>query len=87
MRLLWIFVAVLLLTVCTISDARLVAGALDSKDISTLTDAKADQYIRHPRVLVSDIKTVTKLLGQLKSQAENTLGREGTNLPPPQLPL
>ena len=81
LRLLWVFVAVSLLTSCTITDARLVARAIDSKDISTLTDAKADQYIRNPRVLVRDIKTITELLGQLKRQAQNTWGREGADLP------
>ena len=81
LRLLWVFVAVSLLTSCTVTDARLVARAIDSKDISTLTDAKADQYIRNPRVLVRDIKTITELLGQLKSPAEKTWGREGADLP------
>ena len=66
---------------CTVTDARLVARAIDSKDISALTDAKADQYIRNPRVLVRDIKTITELLDQLKSQAQNTWGREGADLP------
>ena len=66
---------------CTVTDARLVARAIDSRDISTLTDAKADQYIRNPRVLVRDIKTITELLGQLKSQAQNAWGREGADLP------
>ena len=33
------------------TDTRLVARAIDSRDVSTLTDAKADQYIRNPRVL------------------------------------
>jgi len=81
LRLLWIFVAISLLTACTVTDARLIARAIDSKDISTLTDAKADQYVRNPRVLVRDIKTITELLDQLKSQAQNTWGREGTDLP------
>ena len=81
LKLLWIFVAISLLTACTVTDARLIARAIDSKDISTLTDAKADQYVRNPRVLVRDIKTITELLDQLKSQAQNTWGREGTDLP------
>ena len=54
---------------------------MDSKDISTLTDAEADQYVRNPRVLVRDIKTITELLAQLKSQVQNTWGRERTDLP------
>ena len=81
LRLFWVFVAVSLLTACTVTDARLIARAIDSKDISTLSDAKADQYIRNPRVLVRDIKTITELLGQLKSQAEKTWGHEGADLP------
>jgi membrane-bound lytic murein transglycosylase C len=81
LRLLWVFVAISLLTACTVSDAHLVARAIDSKDISTLTDAKADQYIRNPRVLVRDIKTITELLDQLKSQVQNTWGYEGADLP------
>ena len=81
LRLFWVFVAISCLAACTVTDARLVARAIDSKDISTLTDAKADQYIRNPRVLVRDIKTITELLNQLKSQAQNTWGREGTDLP------
>ena len=81
LRLLWVFVAISLLTACTVTDARLVARAIDSRDISTLTDVKADQYIRNPRVLVRDIKTITELLGQLKSQAEKTWDREGADLP------
>jgi len=70
-----------LFTACTVTDARLVARAIDSKDIRTLTDAKADQYIRNPRILVRDIDSITELLDQLKSQAQNTWGREGTDLP------
>ena len=81
LRLFWGFFVISLVTACTVSDARLVARAIDSRDISTLTDAKADQYIRNPRVLVRDIKTITELLDQLKSQAQNTWGREGTDLP------
>ena len=81
LRLLWIFVAISLFTACTVTDARLVARAIDSKDIRTLTDAKADQYIRNPRILVRDINSITELLDQLKSQAQNTWGREGTDLP------
>ena len=81
MRLLWVFVAVLFLMACTISDARFIARAIDSKEISALADAKADQYIRNPRALARDIKTITKILGQLESRAQNTWGREGTYLP------
>ena len=81
LRLFWVFVAISCLAACTVTDARLVARAIDSRDISTLTDAKADQYIRNPRVLVRDIKTITELLGQLKSQAQNAWGREGADLP------
>ena len=81
LRLLWVFVAISCLAACTVTDARLIARAIDSKDISTLSDAKADQYIRNPRVLVRDIKTITELLGQLKSQAEKTWDREGADLP------
>ena len=81
LRLLWVFVAISCLGACTVTDARLIARAIDSKDISTLTDAKAGQYIRNPRVFVRDIKTITELLGQLKSQAQNTWGREGADLP------
>ena len=80
LRRLWVFVAVSFLTACTATDVRLIARAIDSRDISTLTDAKADQYIRNPRVLVRDIKTITELLDQLKSEAQNTWGREGTDL-------
>ena len=81
LRLLCVFVTILLLTACTVIDARLIARAVDSKDISTLTDAKADQYIRNPRVLVRDVKTITELLDQLQVRAQDTWGREGTNLP------
>ena len=81
LRLLWVFVAISCLAACTVTDARLIARAIDSKDISTLTDAKAGQYIRNPRVFVRDIKTITELLGQLQSQAEKTWGHEGSDLP------
>ena len=81
LRLLWVFVAISFLTACTVTDARLVARAIDSRDLSTLTDTKADQYIRNPRVLVRNIKTITELLGQLKSRAQNKCGREGADLP------
>ena len=81
LRLLWGFFVISLVTACTVTDARLVVRAIDSKDISALTDAKADQYIRNPRVLVRDIKTITELLGQLKSQVEKTWDREGADLP------
>ena len=81
LRLIWVFVAISLVTACTVSDARLIARAVDSRDISKLTEAKTDQYIRNPRVLVRDIKTITELLDQLKSHAQNTWGPGGTDLP------
>ena len=68
-------------TPCTVSDARFVARAIDSKDISALADAKVDQYIGNPRAVARDIKTITKLLGQLESRAQNTWGLEGTDIP------
>ena len=76
LKLLWIFVAISLLTACTVTDARLVARAIDSKDIRTLTDAKADQYIRNLKILVRNVKTITELLARLKSRAQNKWGRE-----------
>ena len=65
-----------LLMACSVNDARLIARAIDSKDIRTLTEAKAHQYIRNSKILVRDIKTITELLARLKSQAQNKWGRE-----------
>ena len=65
-----------LLMACSVNDARLVARAIDSKDIRTLTEAKAHQYIRNSKILVRHIKTITELLARPKSQAQNKWVRE-----------
>ena len=65
-----------LLMACSVNDARLVARAINSKDIRTLTEAKAHQYIRNSKILVRNIKTITELLARLKSQAQKKWGRE-----------